>query len=139
MEIEDIRNQINYYWDKIEQVKEETSRKKNIAKKEINMDYSTKFEQILTDFKIKLKKTQKLNNKIKIRKGEKKALNFLNQEISSLSKKKVKDIKEKLKLINREKMQGINEYKNQIKNLKKKLKVLETRKFAKKWKRWSNF
>lgn len=140
MSREDIRNQIKAYEEKIAKLKEEGSKNEIYAKKEINANYSSKFEEALSNFRFKIENVDKIDAKakkfIKIRKDEKEALKSLNKEITSLSKRKVKGLKEKLKLINREKKNRIEKYHEQIKTLKKKLKALEAKKFAERWKKW---
>lgn len=140
MSREDIRNQINAYEEKIAKLEEEVSKKEISVKKEIDAEYSSKFEEALSEFRIRMKNVDKIDVKakqfIKIRKDEKKGLKILNKKISSLSKRKVKELKEKLKLIKREKIHKVEKLRKQIRTLHKKLKVLEAKKFAERWKKW---
>lgn len=140
MSREDIRNQINAYEEKIFKLEEEFSKKEIYAKKEIDAIYSSKFEEALFKFRIRMKNIDKIDVKtkqfMKIRKDGKKALKILNKEITSLSKRKVKELKEKLKLLKREKTHKVENVRKQIKILHNKLKVLEARKFAERWKKW---
>jgi hypothetical protein len=140
MTIEDIRTQINNYEKRILRLEEEFSKKEISTKREINAKYRSQFEEILTDFRIKMEKVEEINNKsqkfLTKRKEEKDALKFLKREITAISKRKKNELKENLEFINREKRIRIEKINKQIKNLKKKKKELEATKFAERWKKW---
>jgi hypothetical protein len=140
MAIEDIKDLINGYKEKIATLESEALKKEVLLKKENDEEYSSKFEEALSKFKMRMKKIEKMDNKVynfaKIRKEEKNALKILKNEITTLSKKKNNNIRVNLKVINREKRSRIEKYNKQIKILTRKLKTLEAQKFAKRWKKW---
>jgi hypothetical protein len=140
MAIEDIKDLINGYKEKIATLESKASKKEILLKKENDEKYSPKFEEALSKFKMRMKKVEKMDNKVykfaKIRKEEKNALKILKKEITILSKKKNNNIRVNLKVINREKRSRIEKYNKQIKILTRKLKTLEAQKFAERWKKW---
>jgi hypothetical protein len=137
---EDVRNQIKAYEEKIVKLEKEFSKEVISTKEEINAKFNSQFEDALTNFRIKMKKGEEINNNsqkfLTKRKEEKNALKILKKEISTLTKRKINEIKGKLKSINRQKRDRIDKYSKEIKNLKKKIKELKAKNFAERWKKW---
>ncbi len=142
MTIEDFTKQFNIYKDRIAKVKEMAFEKKVMTRNDINKNFSIKFEELLFKFGKQINKDEEIHDDIlklvNEKKEEKYALKKLNKEIVSLSKRKRKDIKQKFRLIEREKNKAIDIIRKKIMLLHKKIKLLKARKFAKKWKKWSN-
>jgi hypothetical protein len=141
MTIEVFKNQIKQYKEEIAKIKDLVSNKKLLAKIEINANFSTKFEEELSEFRKKMRIYKNIHDNLleveNEKKEEKDALKDLSREISLLSKRKRKQIKQKFMLIEREKNKSIEIFKKKIKLLKKQIKTLEAKKFARKWKKWS--
>jgi hypothetical protein len=139
MSREEIRNQINTYEGDIANLEFEFSKKDRHAKKEIDEKFRSKFEIVLSKFKYIKQNVDKhdinVNEFIRINKNEKVALKILNKEIISLSKRKLMEIKEKLKLIKREKTFKVKSIKKQIRTLDKKLRSLKAKEFADRWRK----
>ncbi len=141
MSVKDLRNQVNDYKEEIAKIESLVHGKKLLAIKEISAIFSSKFEEVLSELRKKMNKDDNLYGKVlkleNEKKVEKNALKALKKEIKLLYKRKKKEIKQKLILIEHEKKKSIEILKGKIKFLQKQIKTLEVRKFAKKWKKWS--
>lgn len=123
MSVEDLRNQINVYKEKIAKIESLVHGKKLLAKKEISAIFSSKFEEVLLEFRKRMNKVENLHGKVlkleNEKKVEKNALKALKREIKLLYKGKKKEIKQKLIFIEHEKKKSIEILKGKIKFLQK--------------------